>query len=173
MLRTLLVAAALALGVSACTQGATPTPAATGCAEPSRRSGDAAFDAENRAQWATDLAASGEAVCEAATKAYITRMEDHRGEMLLAKASGFAVYGRITDAVTGAPLDNVCVTPGKPGATCWARSDTDGWYLLDLGIVAGQPGFFEIFYTKSGYPEQHNTSRMLSGRARLDYQMTK
>jgi hypothetical protein len=169
----LVLAAALALAVSACTQGAMPTPAPTGCVEPARRSGDAAFDAGNLAQWAKDLAASGETVCDAATKAYITRMEERRGELLLAKASGFAVYGRITDAVTGAPVDNVCVTPGKPGATCWARSDADGWYLLDLGIVAGQPGFFEIFYTKGGYPEQHNTSRMLSGRVRLDYQMTK
>jgi hypothetical protein len=26
---------------------------------------------------------------------------------------------------------------------------------------------------KTGYPEQHNTSRRLSGRPRLDYQMTK
>jgi len=169
----LALAAALAMAAAVCTQGATPTPTRTGCVEPTRRSGDAAFDGQNRAQWAKDIAAGQDTVCDAATMAYITRMEDRRGEMLLAKASGFAIYGRITDAVSGAPLDQVCVTPGKPGATCWARSDADGWYLLDLGIVAGQPGFFEIFYTRSGYPEQHNTSRMLSGRARLDYQMTK
>ncbi len=169
----LVCAAGLALAVSACTQGVTPTPSPTGCVEPTRRSGDAAFDAENRATWQKELDAGGPSACESATKAYITRMEDQRGEMLLAKASAFAIYGRITDAATGAPVDQVCVTPGKPGATCWARSDSDGWYLLDLGIVAGQPGFFEIFYTRSGYPEQHNTSRMLSGRARLDYQMTK
>lgn len=174
MLRTLALAAALATAASACSQGqVAPTPAPTGCVEPARTSGDAAFDAQNRAQWQKDLDAGGPAACETVTKAYITRMEDHRGELLLAKASGFAIYGRLTDAVSGAPVDQVCVTPGKPGSICWARSDSDGWYLLDLGLMAAQPGFFEIFFTKNGYPEQHTISRMISGRPRIDYQMTK
>jgi len=174
MFRTLVLAAALAFAASACAQGqGAPTPAPTGCVEPTRKSDDAAFDEQNRAQWQKDLAASGPVGCEAATKAYITRLEDHRGEMLLAKASGFAIYGRLTDAATGAPVEQVCVTPGKPGAICWARSDADGWYLLDLGLMAAQPGFFEIFFTKNGYPEQHTVSRMMSGRPRIDYQMTK
>lgn len=152
---------------------ATPTPEPTGCVEPARRSGDTAFDDQNRATWKAELDAGGPAACGAATEAYITRMEEHRGEMLKAKASGFAIYGRLTDAVTGEPVEHVCVTPGKPGAICWARSDADGWYLLDLGLMAAQPGFFEIFFTKNGYPEQHTVSRMLSGRGRIDHQMTK
>ena len=174
MLRTLVLVVAVAFAASACSQGqVTPTPAPTGCVEPTRNSGDASFDEQNRAQWQKDLDAGGPVACEAVTKAYVTRMEERRGEMLLAKASGFAIYGRLTDAVSGAPVDQVCVTPGKPGAICWARSDADGWYLLDLGLMAAQPGFFEIFFTKNGYPEQHTVSRMMSGRPRIDFQMTK
>jgi len=170
----LVLVAVLAVAASACGQSQpAPTPVPTGCVEPARRSGDVAFDDKNRAQWAKDLEVNGPAACDAVTKAYITRMEDRRGEMLLEKASGFAIYGRLTDAATGAPVDQVCVTPGKPGAICWARSDADGWYLLDLGLMAAQPGFFEIFFTKSGYQEQHTVSRLISGRPRIDHQMTK
>jgi hypothetical protein len=175
MARRLALAALLALALSACSEtSVTPaTPAPSGCVEPTRRSGDAAFDETNRAQWAKDLEANGLVACELVTRGYITRMEKRRGEMLLEKASTFAIYGRVTDAATGAPVEQVCVTPGKPGAICWARSDADGWYLLDLGLMAGQPGFFEIFFTKSGYPEQHTVSRLMSGRPRIDHQMTK
>jgi hypothetical protein len=174
MSRMLLLVAVLVLTVSACSQSQPPpTPAPTACVEPTRRSGDAAFDDQNRAQWAKDLEASGPVACDAVTSGYITRLEAHRGEMLLAKASSFAIYGRLTDAVTGAPVDQVCVTPGKPGAVCWARSDADGWYLLDLGLMAAQPGFFEIFFSKNGYPVQHTVSRLMSGRPRIDHQMTR
>lgn len=174
MTRLLAALTVLAVALSACAQSqSAPTPEPTGCGLPARSSGDAAFDAQNRAQWEKDLAASGPSVCDAATKAYVTRMEDRRGELLLAKASSFAMYGRVTDAASGAPVDQVCVTPGKPGAICWARTDADGWYLLDLGLVAAQEGFFEIFFTKSGYPEQHTVNRKISGHARIDYQMTK
>jgi hypothetical protein len=145
MRRLLVIATVLAVALSACSQNeARPTPVPTGCVEPARRTGDVPFDDQNRATWQKEL-----------------------------DASGPAVYGRLTDAATGAPVDQVCVTPGKPGAICWARSDADGWYLLDLGLMAAQPGFFEIFFTKNGYPEQHTVSRLISGRPRLDYQMTK
>lgn len=164
----------LALAVCACSQPqAAPTPAPTACVEPTRMSRDATFDAKNRADWQKEIDTDGLAACDRATKNYITRLEDRRAEELVAKASGFAVYGRVTDAATGAPVEQVCVTPGKPGAICWARSDADGWYLVDLGLVGGQPGFFEMFFVKNGYPDQHAISRMLSGRARVDHQMTK
>jgi hypothetical protein len=174
MRRLLVIATVLAVALSACSQNeARPTPVPTGCVEPARRTGDVPFDDQNRATWQKELDAAGPAGCDAVTAAYFTRLDERRSEMLLAKASGFAVYGRLTDAATGAPVDQVCVTPGKPGAICWARSDADGWYLLDLGLMAAQPGFFEIFFTKNGYPEQHTVSRLISGRPRLDYQMTK
>ncbi|HEV8671297.1 MAG TPA: hypothetical protein VGS01_11240 [Candidatus Limnocylindria bacterium] len=174
MTRLLAVVALFAVVLSACSQSQpAPMPVPTACAEPTRVTGLTPFDEANRSQFAKDLAASGSAVCDAATRAYITRLEDKKEEQLYANASTFAIIGRVTDAASGAPLEQVCITPGKPGAICWSRTDRDGWYLLDLGSVFAHEGFYEIFFVKAGYPEQHNTSRMLSGRARLDYQMTK
>jgi len=172
MYRVLVLAVVLALAASGCSQSQpTQTAVPTACPEPIRITGLPPFDDENRATWRKELAGGG--VCDTVTTAYITRMEEKKAEQLLANASTFAMIGRVTDAASGAPVDQVCITPGKPGAICWARTDKDGWYLLDLGSVFAKEGFFEIFFVKAGYPEQHNTSRMLSGRARLDYQMTK
>jgi hypothetical protein len=171
MPRRLALAAILALALSACSQSQ-PTPTtAQGCPEPTRVTGLTPFDEGNRASWARELAAGG--ACDKATSAYVERLEEKKSELLLANASTFAIYGRVTDAVSGAPVDQVCITPGKPGAICWSRTDRDGWYLLDLGSVFAKEGFFEIFFVKAGYPEQHSVSRMLSGRGRIDYPMTK
>jgi hypothetical protein len=171
MPRLLVLAALFVLAVSACAQSQpTPTPA-QGCAEPTRVTGLPPFDVQNLATWRQDLAAG--AACDKATSAYVARLEEKKSEQLFANASSFAIIGRVTDAASGAPVDQVCITPGKPGAICWSRTDKDGWYLLDLGSVFAKEGFFEIFFVKSGYPEQHSISRMLSGRPRIDYQMTK
>jgi hypothetical protein len=171
MSRVLVLGAVLALAVVGCSQSQ-PTPTPTlGCPQPTRVTGLATFDQENRATWQKELEAG--TACDTATAAYVTRLEVEKERQLFANASPFAVIGRVTDAATGAPIDQVCITPGKPGAICWSRTDKDGWYLLDLGAVFAREGFFEIFFTKAGYSEQHNTSRMLSGRVRLDYQMTK
>jgi hypothetical protein len=171
MSRMLALAAVLALAVSACSQSQ-PTPTPTGCPEPTRAVfGQSPFDDQNRATWRQDLAAG--TACDKATSAYNERLEEKKSEQLFANASTFAIIGRVTDAASGASIDQVCITPGKPGAVCWSRTDKDGWYLLDLGSVFAKEGFFEIFFVKAGYPEQHSISRMLSGRGRIDYQMTK
>ena len=173
MLRKLALAAALAVAVSACSGGQAPTASpTTGCPESTRTVfGTSPFDDQNKATWRQDLAAG--MACDKATSAYDDRVNAKKEEQLFANASTFAMVGRVTDATSGAPMDQVCITPGKPGQICWARTDKDGWYLLDLGAVFAKEGFFEIFFVKSGYPEQHSVSRMLSGRARIDYQMTK
>jgi hypothetical protein len=173
MRRTLTVVAVLAATLACGQSQPAPTPPPTGCVEPTRITGLPPFDESNRAQFAKDLASGGPRVCDAATQAYITRLEEKKAEQLLANASTFAIYGRVTDAASGAPIEQVCITPGKPGSICWSRTDRDGWYLLDLGSVGAQQGFFEIFFVKPGYPEQHTVNRLLSGRPRLDYQMTK
>ena len=129
------------------------------------------FDDGNRATWRNDLTAG--VACDKATADYVTRLEEKKAEQLFANASTFAMIGRVTDATSGTPVDQVCITPGKPGSICWSRTDKDGWYLLDLGAVFAHEGFYEIFFVKAGYPEQHSVSRMLSGHARIDYQMTK
>jgi len=172
MTRALVLAALLATVLAGCSQGGpAATTAPTGCPEPTRLTGLPPFDDENRATWRKELAAGG--ACDAVTAAYVTRLEDKKAEQLFANASTFAMIGRVTDAASGAPVEQVCVTPGKPGSICWGRTDRDGWYLLDLGSVAATEGFFEIFFTKNGYPEQHTINRRLSGRGRIDYQMTK
>jgi hypothetical protein len=175
MARTPALLLTLAAGLAACgpTQPAATTPPSyLGCAQPTRVVfGNSPFDTDNLASWRKDLEAGGS--CASATAAYVKRLEEKKEEQLFANASTFAIIGRVTDAASGAPLEQVCVTAGKPGSICWSRTDKDGWYLLDIGAVGGQPGFFEIFFVKSGYPEQHNTSRMLSGRVRLDHQMTR
>ena len=169
--RTLVLAAVLAVA-AACSQSQPAPNSWLGCPEPARTvAGLSPFDTENLATWKRELDAG--AACEKATGAYVTRLEEEKEKQLFANASSFAVIGRVTDAASGTPLDQVCVTAGRPGAVCWSRTDKDGWYLLDIGSVGGQPGFFEIFFVKAPYQEQHLTSRMLSGRARLDHQMTK
>ena len=172
MRRRLVLAVVLAVALSGCSQ-AQPAPTPTsGCPEPTRTVfGVSPFDTDNLATWRKELAAGGS--CETVTAAYNTRLDEKKSEQLFANASTFAMIGRVTDAASGAPMDQVCITPGKPGQVCWARTDKDGWYLLDLGAVFAKEGFFEIFFVKTGYPEQHSVSRMLSGRARIDYQMTK
>ncbi|HJW49934.1 MAG TPA: hypothetical protein VJ726_11000 [Candidatus Limnocylindria bacterium] len=174
MNRTLVRAAVLVLALAGCTDPSPPTPPSVlGCPEPTRTAlgSSSPFDTGNLATWKQELEAG--ATCEKATSDYVTRLEGEKERQLFANASSFAVIGRVTDAANGAPIDQVCITAGRPGAVCWSRTDKDGWYLLDIGSVGGQPGFFEIFFVKTGYPEQHLTSRMLSGRPRLDYQMTK
>jgi hypothetical protein len=173
MNRGLVLAAVLALALAGCAQQGPPAPnSVLGCPEPARTAmGSSPFDAENLATWKQAVEAG--ASCEMATGAYVTRLEAEKEKQLFANASSFAIIGRVTDAANGTPVDQVCITAGRPGAVCWSRTDKDGWYLLDIGSVGGQPGFFEIFFVKTGYPEQHLTSRMLSGRVRLDHQMTK
>lgn len=172
MSRVLVLAALLTLAVAGCSQGQPIQRAFMGCPEPTRTAlGTSPFDTGNLATWKQELEAG--ATCEKATGAYVERLETEKEKQLFANASSFAIIGRVTDAADGTPIDQVCITAGKPGAICWSRTDKDGWYLLDIGSVGGQPGFFEIFFVKTGYPEQRLTSRMLSGRPRLDFQMRK
>jgi hypothetical protein len=172
MFRMLAFAVVFVVALSACSQAqVAPTPSPTACPDPARVSGVGPFDDDNRAKWTKELAAG--TTCDKATSAYAARLDEEKEKQLFASASAFAMIGRVTDATSGAPVDQVCITPGKPGAICWSRTDKDGWYLLDLGMVFAKEGFFEIFFVKAGYPEQHSVSRMLSGRARIDHQMTK
>jgi hypothetical protein len=174
MSRLLVLAAVAVIALSACSgTKVAPTPSPTlGCPEPTRTVfGTSPFDDQNKATWKQELAAGTS--CETATTAYATRLDEKKAEQLFASASTFAMIGRVTDGTSGAPVEQVCITPGKPGSICWSRTDKDGWYLPDLGSVFAHEGFYEIFFVKAGYPEQHSVSRMLSGHARIDFQLTK
>ncbi|HET8568886.1 MAG TPA: hypothetical protein VFM93_07870 [Candidatus Limnocylindria bacterium] len=60
------------------------------------------------------------------------------------------VKGKITDAVTGTPLENVCVINGPVAAVCWTHSNSVGDYEVVLpGIPSGYATNLQFF--RSGY----------------------
>jgi len=116
------------------------------------------FDDENKATWKKEPGGR-HGVRQSDGRVQRPTQREESGAALR-HASTFAMIGRVTDATSGAPVEQVCITPGKPGAVCWSRTDKDGWYLLDLGAAFAHEGFYEIFFVKAGYPEQHSVSRM-------------
>lgn len=50
-------------------------------------------------------------------------------------ATGFAIYGRITDAATGQPIDQACITLGPP-IRCFTLTDQNGNYVINLTDLA-------------------------------------
>jgi hypothetical protein len=129
------------------------------------------FDIDNLATWRKELAAGGS--CETITAAYNTRLEEKKSEQLFANASTFAMIGprhrcrerrtrRSGVHHTGKARTDLLGTH-RQGRLVPARSRRgvrEGRLLRDL-------------LREDRLPEQHSVSRMLSGRARIDYQMTK
>ena len=62
------------------------------------------------------------------------------------------IIGKVTDAVTGTPLDNVCVVLGPAASRCWTATNVLGDYVIDLGAIA-PPGFSTPvqFFRNAGY----------------------
>src|SRR5438093_12069611 len=58
----------------------------------------------------------------------------------LVRLGSMAVTGRVSDAATHEPLDNVCVYVGIPGAVCWTITNTAGEYIVDIEKVGALPG---------------------------------
>jgi hypothetical protein len=59
------------------------------------------------------------------------------------------VQGTVTDATTGAPISNVCITLGPP-ITCFTRTDANGSYFIDLGALAAPSGStWDLYFLKS------------------------
>lgn len=84
------------------------------------------------------------------------------------------VYGKVTDAATGAPLEDVCVTMGVPGARCWGKTDAHGNYAIDMvDPWAASPGQFEVYFVLKGYATDHAPGRYITGTLRIDYAMHK
>ena len=66
-----------------------------------------------------------------------------------ARAAGEWIQGYLTDGTTGAPLKDVCVTLGPP-IRCFTQTDANGFYLIDLGALAVQPGTtWDMYFLKS------------------------
>ena len=82
------------------------------------------------------------------------------------------VYGKVTDGATGAPLGNVCITVGIPGAICWGRSDVNGNFAIDMvNPWQASPGQFELYFILQPYAVDHSPKQVISSVVRIDYKM--
>ena len=69
-----------------------------------------------------------------------------------AAAAAGKIVGKVGDSVTLAPIQNVDVYLGIPGAFVWAHTAADGSFTIDLDAVSAQDhGLWEIYFVKSGY----------------------
>lgn len=53
--------------------------------------------------------------------------------------TGLAISGKVTDAATGAPIDQACITLGPP-IVCFTMTDPNGNYVINLTDLAASPG---------------------------------
>ena len=83
------------------------------------------------------------------------------------------VYGKVTDGATGAPLGNVCVTLGIPGAICAAKTDINGNYQIDMvnPWSATPGGQWEMYYILQPYAVDHSVKQVISSVVRIDFKM--
>src|SRR2546430_4136244 len=69
-----------------------------------------------------------------------------------AAAAAGKITGKVGDSVTLAPLSNVQVYLGIPGAFVWARTAVDGSFSIDLHAVsASDHATWEIYFVNPGY----------------------
>lgn len=73
-----------------------------------------------------------------------------------ANAQHGRIVGRITDATTGTPLGNVCVTLGPP-IRCWTATNSSGDYVVDLTGLSNDGTSWELYYLRTGYVTQNKT----------------
>ncbi len=81
------------------------------------------------------------------------------------------MYGKVVDQCTGRPLANVCVTVGIPGAICWAKTDVNGNYAIDMASYQISPGQFEFYFILSGYTVDHSPKQTISSVVHIDFAM--
>jgi hypothetical protein len=88
-------------------------------------------------------------------------------------ATTLGVYGKVTDGATGAPLGNVCITLGIPGAICAARTDINGNYQIDMvnPWAATPGGQWELYFILQPYAVDHCPKQVISGVVRIDFKM--
>ena len=75
-------------------------------------------------------------------------------------ATALGLYGKVYEGCEGTPVPDVCISVGVPGNICWARTDRDGNYQLDLdGIVdPSVKSFFSLTFIKTGYVTDRSKS---------------
>lgn len=86
-------------------------------------------------------------------------------------ASPIRIHGTVTDAGTGKPVAGVCVTVGRPGAMCWAKTDRNGAYAIEgAGVIEPSETEWELYFLKgSEYPPQPSGRfKLTGGSVRVD-----
>src|SRR6266581_4627057 len=62
------------------------------------------------------------------------------------------ITGKVADSVTMAPLQNVDIYLGIPGAFIWAHSAVDGSFTIDLTPIQYNPSTpWQVYFVKAGY----------------------
>jgi hypothetical protein len=62
------------------------------------------------------------------------------------------ITGKVVDSVTQAPIQNVALYLGIPGAFVWARTAVDGSFSIDLTPIQYNPNTeWEVYFVKEGY----------------------
>ena len=86
-----------------------------------------------------------------------------------ASAQELSVSGYVTDATSGSPIDRVCVTLGPP-ITCFTYTNSSGFYLIDLGALAAQPGStWDMYFVKApAYQQAYSDKFVVDGNIRFN-----
>lgn len=91
--------------------------------------------------------------------------------------SGLVIHGTVTDAATGAPVDQACVTLGPP-IRCFTTTDPNGKYVINLSDLAARSGTSWDMYILRNTPEPkyaqvYSGVFVVSGVVKKDFQLTK
>lgn len=61
------------------------------------------------------------------------------------------IYGKVTDSVTGAPIENVCVVNGPVALRCWSNTNSAGDYEVIIPGLTGVNYATNIQFFRTGY----------------------
>lgn len=91
--------------------------------------------------------------------------------------SGLAICGKVTDAATGQPIANACITLGPP-IRCWMNTGADGRYVINLSDLAAQPGGqWDVYALRNTvtpkYAQQYSGVFTVSGVVTKNFSLTK
>ncbi len=78
-------------------------------------------------------------------------------------ASEGTLRGRVTDAVTGDPIDDASV---QVGALSAVKTDANGWYAVTLIPATGSGTTYSVSASKSGYPTAARNVQIVAGEVR-------
>lgn len=91
--------------------------------------------------------------------------------------AGLAIYGKVTDAATGQPIDQACITLGPP-IRCFTTTDPNGNYVINLSDLAATPGTtWDVYALRNtvspAYGQVYSGKFVVSGVVQKNFQLTK